>query len=837
MRSTPTRNPRRHRPLLGAATLLSTTIAAIHAPAHAQSTSIGNVQDVVVTTGVRGDQRTVADSPAPIEVINSDQLLRTGRAELGEAISRLLPSFNFSTNQAGVNSPVRAVSNRGLGPSYTLVLVNGKRRHNGSLLANGTGDTSGANPVDLDMIPLSAVSHIEVLKDSAAAQYGSDAVAGVINVVLKNTDHGGHVGLTYGSLYDGDGDIETYKLEGDIGFALGQDGGFLHLSADARQRGMAWWNFPATNGIAYAPGSNPKNATWNRDGAHNGDPEIEAYNLSYNAELPIGGDLTLYSFGTLGQRDTRSGNNLRRPNSLANINQIFPDGYYAINNAEEVDYQFVAGAKGLASGWHWDLSTSYARNRAKQFSELSLNPSLGPDSPTRFDDLATYQFEQWVTNADFTRALDFGTRKPVQLSWGLEHRHERFTTEAGDPLGYLNGGYIFRPGDQPGDPNVGQPAAVGAQAGVALSPADEADVTRRVFAGYADIGFYPTEQWFVDLAVRAEHYSDSTGNTLGGKINSRYDFNPVFAIRGTVGTGFRAPSLPQIGYSQTDNRTNINATGVVVPSLSKLLLNDSSLARALGAEDLDPERSTNIGLGFVLTPSRDVNITVDAYQVEVKDRIARSGYLYGPALAPLLQAHGLTGTEWVNYFANAVDTRSRGVDIVGDVTTDHGKYGVVRWNAAFNWNETEITKIKSSPGQLTGLGANPGGNLVWFGRAAQSSLTVEKPKTKLILSARWLIDAFDVTLQTTRHGAYKWQLSENPAQDSSYGAKWITDLDVTYAFQNGFKVSVGANNLFDVRPDKNGPGDANGGTAFFLYGPSPFAPSGGFYYLKAAYDF
>ncbi|WP_296001198.1 TonB-dependent siderophore receptor [Rugamonas sp.] len=802
-------------------------------------TSVGQVQDVVVSTGVRGEARTVADSPAPIDVISGEQLIHTGRAELAEALARLLPSFNFGTNQAGVNSVVRPVSNRGLGPAYTLVLVNGKRRHNSALLTNGGGDTSGVNAIDLDTIPLSAIDHIEVLKDSAAAQYGSDAVAGVVNVILKAGNHGGEIAAGYGQLKEGQGNRDNSKVEGDAGFALGDDG-YLHLGAAARKRGQSWDNFPSTNLVAYSPASNPKNASWNRDGAHNGDPGIESYDVAVNAEKSYDKDTVLYAFGTLGTRNTVAGNNFRRPNGLATIDQLYPDGYFAINNMSALDFQLNVGARGRAAGWNWDLNTGYGKNRARQYSNLTSNPSLGPASPTSFDDLAVYQFEQWTTNADFTRAVDIGLKKPLQWSWGVEERAERFTTYAGEPLGYINGGYVFQPGDQEGNPNVGKPAAVGAQAGVALAPADAARVKRNVLAIYNDIGFYPLEQWFVDGAVRAEHYNDSAGNTTSGKINSRYDFSPAFAIRGTVGSGFRAPSLTQIGYSQTDNRTNINpVTGEVGPSLSKLLLNDSALARRFGAQDLKPEKSLNFGLGAVFKPADNVNLTLDGYQVSVKDRIIRTGYMFGPAFVPTLKAAGLTGSEWIQYFANGVDTRTSGLDVVTDATGDYGRYGLVRWGAAVNWNHTSITRINATPSQITALGANPGGSSVWFGYSAGGGIgdLTASPRTKLILSARWFIGALEANLQTTRYDAYTWQTTANRAQDYHFGAKWLSDLDVTYAVTRRAKLTLGAANLFNVRPDKNGPGDVNSGGNSFYYGPSPFAPSGAYYYGKVTYDF
>jgi iron complex outermembrane receptor protein len=801
---------------------------------------IGQVQDVVVTTGVRGEQRTVADSPAPIDVINGEQLLHTGRAELSEALARLLPSFNFGTNQAGVNSVVRPVSNRGMGPAYTLVLVNGKRRHNAALLTNGGGDTSGVNPIDLDTIPLSAIDHIEVLKDSAAAQYGSDAVAGVVNVILKTGEHGGSLGLAAGRLQEGQGKLNDFKLEADAGFRLGQDG-FVHVAANARQRGQSWNNFKSANPVNYSPAGNPKNASWNRDGARNGDPGIEAYNLAFNAELPhAASGATLYAFGTAGTRNTVAGNNFRRANGLATLGQLFPDGYFAENNMSAYDFQLTAGARGKAAGWHWDVSTGYGKNRARQYSNLSSNPSLGPASPTSFDKLAIYQFEQWTTNEDVTRAFDIGWSKPLQWSLGAEQRLERFTTYAGDPLGYLNGGYLFKPGDQEGNPNVGKPAAVGAQAGVALSPLDATRIARTVLALYNDIGFYPAADWFVDVAVRGEHYNDSAGNTLSGKLNSRYDITPRLAVRGTVGTGFRAPSLTQLGYAQTDNRTNINpVTGEVAPSLSKLLRNDSTLARQFGARDLAPEKSTNAGLGIVFKAGDSANITLDAYQIRIRDRIVRTAYMFGPAFAPLLKGAGLTGSEWVQYFANGVDTRTRGADLVADATSDYGALGVLRWGAALNWNRTALLEVKATPAEITALGANPGGTQVWYGYAAGGGIgdLTASPRTKLILSARWFIGQFDVNLQATRYDKSTWQTTARRAQDYHFGAKWLTDLDVSYALGKHGKLLLGAANLFNVFPDKNGPGDANTGSSGFVYGPSPFAPTGAYYYAKASYDF
>ncbi|WP_296249809.1 TonB-dependent receptor plug domain-containing protein [Pseudomonas sp. UBA4194] len=780
------------------------------AQAATEGATLGTV--TVISTGVRGQQRTVADSPAPIDVINSDQLLKTGRAELSEAISKLLPSFNFGTNIAGYNSVTRPLSNRSLGPAYTLVLVNGKRRHNGAVGQRGNVDNSGANAVDIDLIPVSAVDHIEVLKDSAAAQYGSDAVAGVINIILKTGASGGHVESSYGKLYSGEG--ETIKFAGDQGFALG-DGGFVHLAADARRRGDASWNGKADSSVRAF--SDPiKEAAWDRVAIKNGDPDLKAFNLAYNAQLPLD-NLTLYSYSTYGERDAEAANYFRLPTGTASVPEVFPDGYYPLNNIKDRDYQFLFGGKGELAEWNWDLSTTYGRNNVHHSSDLNINPSLGTASPTKFDNLATFRFEQWVNNFDLTRRYDslFNLTSPVQVSAGLEHRWERFSTFAGDPEAYITGTY---------------PAATGAQAAVTIRPEDEVSLIRNNYAGYLDLGFDLTDRWFLDVAGRVEHYDDDSGNTFGLKVNSRYELTDTVAVRGTVGTGFRAPSLTQIGYTVADNRVNTDANGNVVPAVTRLTPSGSDLAKALGGDDLKPEKSRNLGLGLTWQPAPRTSITADAYLIDIDDRITLTSNIYdrgNGVITDILQSQGVASGTWVNYYTNAFDTRTRGLDIVADHTTPFDNYGDIRWSLAFNWNKTTVEGVRDTPASLAGSGIN------LVGRDREGDLTEASPKTKWILGANWKVADLAVNLQTTRYGAVK-TLAVNPSGDRSFGAKWITDLDIAYTFFDQLTVSVGGTNIFDKRPDKNAV-YSNLGLA--AYGNPPFYPGGGYWYSKIAYDF
>ena len=518
----------------------------------------------IIVTGIRGGpQRTVAESPAPIDVVQSEKLKSTGASEFGDALSKLLPSFNFSATHAGVFSVVRPVSNRGLSPAYTLVLVNGKRRHNSAFMTNTTQDSSGVNAVDLDMIPASAIGRIEVLKDSAAAQYGTDAIAGVVNVQLDKRQ-GFDASFQYGEQYIGRGDRESWKAQAGYGVKIGD--GFLRISGDYRKRGGNWWNLLATDTNLYGipstrsvetvaatsglsveqvqaniAAANAANAEWDGDGAHNGDPEIKAWNVGWNSELPFNDDWTFYTFGTFGHRDVQIGNNLRRPNGNANFSALFPNGYYPLNNISESDVQVAAGVKGTLAGWQVDLSSNFGRNRSRQYSKLSIRPSLGPSSPTSWDNLANFRFTEWTHNLDVTREFELGLAKPVQVSFGAEYRLDRFQTFAGQEDAWRTANYVFKPGDQQYDWNVGVLASSVVQAAIVLSPADQADATRRVYAGYVDLGLYPLDNWYIGAAVRAEHYSDGSGSPVSFKLNSRFEVSDAFAIRGTVGTGFRAP--------------------------------------------------------------------------------------------------------------------------------------------------------------------------------------------------------------------------------------------------------------------------------------------------------
>jgi len=779
--------------------------------------------DTVIVTGSRGSEvRTVTSSPAPIDVIDSKQLEQTGESSLRGALQKTLPSFSQRPSGSSNDSIARPYSLRGLNGSNVLVLVNGKRRHNSAVINLDSTAAYGTNPVDLDMIPISAIDHVEVLRDGASAQYGSDAIAGVINIILKQRDNGGSASTQYGQYYE-DGDGGNLRQTLNQGLALGDNGGFFNYALDAKSVQTATRSRAATGNLYFA--GDPRNDTADREVQKNGLPKIKAINLSYNAELPVSDALTLYSFSTFSKRDARGGQNYRRPNSTNIIPEIYPDGTAPFYTLEETDYQAAAGGKGEFAEWHWDLSSTFGRDKGQAGADETLNASLGPTSPTRFDTY-TNIFDQWTNNLDLTRAFEVGLAKPLQVSWGLEHRHERYKTESDDPLSYINGGYFY-----PSGPLAGQPAAVGAQGAITLTPEDEGQLSRNSYASYLDLGLNPTEKLWLGVAARFEKYDDSSGNTRSGKFSARYDFTPTFALRGTLSNGFRAPSLSQSVYAQTANQyTTVDGVAQFVEA--KTVRVDSPLAKALGAEDLSPEKSRNISIGLTWQPLPQVSVTLDAYQIEIRDRIALTGFLYGNGVDQQLVANGYKPGYRVKYFTNAADTTTRGVDLVADYRVDYGRFGRVKYGLGVNYNKTIIDDIKQTPASLRAAG----NNLELFDRVAQGYLTVANPKTKLMLSANWQIERFTINAGLTRYDKVIAR-DANPDYDVTYGAKWLTDLEVAYALTDHFDVAVGANNLFDVRADNNGypAGDTNGFPKFGAI--SPFDPYGGFWYTRIAYNF
>ncbi|MBI6852646.1 TonB-dependent receptor [Pseudomonas cichorii] len=773
----------------------------------------GDTLSTVVVTGNRGaEQLTVTSSPVPIDVVSARQLQSTGKPGLMEALSAVIPSLTLPEKTGwDASGMARAPNLRGLSAAEVLVLVNGKRRHTSATL-NINGINTGAAPADLDFIPISAIDHVEVLRDGAAAQYGSDAIAGVINIILK-ADTSGTAVTNAGIGYDGK--KQTVQQSLNKGFEIG-DGGIVQLALDARSQNDD--NKASANGYTYEQALD--RAGKSTYGGY-GTPKINLLTLGYNAELPVSDDLSLYSFTTYSRRKAEQGQNFRLPtitNTITTGPNGYPAGYVPIWYIDEEDFQAAFGAKGQVGEWDWDLSSTYGRNEAEQGTERNQNPSLGEATPNHFTS-GTWIATELTTNLDFKRGFDIGLQKPLDLSYGFEHRRDGYEVQEGDWASYANGGYCVAPGNC---------ASSGAQVTNGISPDEASSATRNSVASYVDAGFNPLPQWYLGTALRYEHYNQGVGATRSGKLTTRYDFTPEFAVRATVSNGFRAPSLANSLFSARSTTYGV-VNGVYQSINFGVLPVASDAARALGAEDLKPERSTNFSLGFTLTPTERLSLTTDAYVINIRDRITLTGTLLGNEVTQVLQDNGVNSTSGGQYFINGADTRTKGVDVVGNYSQDLGSFGSVKWTAAFNWNQTEILSYKASTTIL-------GTSYELMDREARNVITGIQPRTKLILGGDWSIDRFTINLALTRYGSYKEvNDSADRSLDRIYAAKWITDLDVGYNLTKDLNIAVGAKNLFDVYPKKQGIPSNTMTSSYGTY--SPFGFTGGYYYTRLTYAF
>lgn len=794
--------------------------------------------DTIVVTGVRGGTaRTVTTSPVPIDIIKGSQLLSTGKGSLRDALGTVLPSFNVATiNGGGATYLVRSPSMRGLSGDQVLVLVNGKRRHNTALLNDQARIGTAAVPVDLDLIPTIAIDRVEILRDGAAAQYGSDAIAGVINIILKKDDHGGETQTYLGQHYKGDGEIGKQSLH--VATELGKNGGFANFSLEARKQeewDRAKHVIPSLYNKTYPTLANdPRNTRttgWGQEYGLGGDT---SYTSAYNLELPVDTTTSFYSFGTLSYRDALKTLGHREPNDLTALpgvaNAPYPEGPQARRLLEELDYQLAAGINTELGGWRTDLSTSYSKDDAELRTDHNANLSYGIDGKHQFL-LNTQAFAQWTTNLDFSRGFELGLYKPVQVSSGLEYRWEKFKVGAGEPLSYSWGDWVI-----PTGPYAGKRPEPGLISVAGVTPADAASLDRNVYAGYLDFNFPIVKNWDVGLAGRYEKYDKGVGDTTSGKLSTRYEFLPNYAFRAAVSNGFRAPSVAQSLFSSTNTATTFE-NGQQVRNITKQLRVDSPEARALGATILKPETSTNYSLGFTARPTPKINISIDAYQIDIDDRIVKTGLLRGLSIQKILQENGLNSNlQAARYYTNAVDTRTRGIDVVADYQQTLDDFninwlaGQLKWSLAYNHNSTDIQRIANTPDALARLGST----YKLFDSQSQLDITKATPKDKLILGANYNLNNWWVNVQLARYGEYT-EAGGTPKDDRTYGPQWITDLEVGKRFDHGLSLAIGANNLFNVYPDEIG---VKGWAGTYAYGMfSPYGLSGGFYYGRLNYKF
>jgi iron complex outermembrane receptor protein len=718
---------------------------------------------------------------------------------------------------------------RGLSPDQTLVLINGKRRHTTALLNINGSVGRGSAAVDLNLIPSIAIGRVEVLRDGAAAQYGSDAIAGVINFQLaQKRDFSGRVTVTHGyydTRMDGvqgfagltssttgaptlapDGtlavtttgkdrhvtDGATTTVAATIGLPIAQEG-FFDVSAEYQTRNP-------TNRTGFDPrqqydligGSlDPREFTFNRFNHRYGDAKTQDMKLFVNAGVPLGPDINLYAFGSYNFRDGESAAFYRRPLAAdgRSIAAIYPDGFLPLINTTLEDISGTTGIKGDVSGFHYDLSIGTAENKFDFQIKNSLNRSFGPTSPTAFDS-GGLRYTQTVANLDLSREIEVGSLSNVTLAVGGEYRRETFQLRPGGVPSYAAGPFVGASGAQ-GFPGISP--TIGGQRVDQLR-------ARHNFSAYAEIDVEVNNMFTVQGAGRYEDYSDF-GSDWNGKLAARFEPVKGFALRGAVSTGFRAPSLQQQFFSAS--ATN-NVNGLLLETVT--LPTDNPIAIALGATPLKAETSVSYSAGAVFTGIRGLSLTVDAYQVSIDDRIVvtdnltgtqingvPSGVNPGVSIASILIAAGFPNTNAARFFVNGVDTRTRGIDAVATYRFDLGG-GRANLTAGYNYNETKIERILAAPGPLANI---PG--LVLFGRQESLRLTDGQPRTKLNFSLDYDHDWVGFYVRTNRYGK-TLAAGTDPFGDVPLKAKWVTDVEVRTKVFEKIDLAIGANNLFDVYP-------------------------------------
>lgn len=779
-------------------------------PATSRRDASNDAAEAVIVTGTHAFNRKARDSSAPISVISNAQIQRSGQLNLADAIARIDPSITLGAMGNDVGALTSSIRMRGLNPNEVLVLVNGKHRNTTANIYADGGPQQGSTPVDVNMIPAGAIDHIEVLRDGAAALYGSDAIAGVINIITKKRDHGlNAVTQTGANAYNGDG--WQYLVGADGGLKLGNDG-FLHLSGQVYHTDHFVSKSTGTNDHRWTPTS-----TWPANSNQSlMTPEETRENLSIEWGKPITEGIETYGLITYAHRHSEAYENYRLPSIAPSA---YPYGFSPLETIEENNFQANIGLKGgNLLGFNWDLSTLYGEDADKIGNKNTFNPNYYAAygwSPTTVR-AESYSLAQWTSNFDLRRNFSIGHVVPVTFAMGAEHRLEIYDVKAGNPPSYLLGGTAGYAG---------------------LTPQNAGNWQRNVWAGYIDGDFHPLKHWDLDFAGRFEHYTDA-GDTETGKVTTRYDFTRRIAVRGTISNGFRAPTLPEEHFSAL----NVSPTGA-----SGLLSTTSAAGRSIGAQPLKPERSTSIEGGIIVEPVDGFHVSVDAYQINIRDRIVGAASINGLAAYDAIALTGVTvpsgpGVELngisANYFANAASTRTQGVDISADYDFRLHQYGNLNLSLQLNLNRTRIHHVNT----------NAYGNSL-VNAQTLAYLTTESPRSKIVLDAYWTYHDWDVNIRQTRYGQTSGMLSYSDLAPSSirYSTTtfapftntpaWLTDIEIGYRINAHWHLAVGANNIFNVRPRRVNPINNYLGPRMYDVNSSGIPITGGYYYGRVNVSF
>lgn len=761
----------------------------------------------IVTLGTRQAGRISSDLAVPVDTLNAEDMQATGQTEVGRMLQVLAPSFNFSSSSISDGTDaLRPATLRGLGPDQTLVLVNGKRRHQASLIHINNSVGRGTAGTDMNAIPAIAIKRIEVLRDGAAAQYGSDAIAGVINIQLKDDAEGGMFGISAGEYTEGDGfttNFDFYK-----GFSMGDDG-YLGVAFNYRDRertvranpqgGCLYGNCVDTDNNGFlepAPGNEDREVNGpGRNGFRIGDADSTQTGIVLNAGFGLG-DGEVYGFVTYSGRENQSGAFYRNPAgsgaALDDGENVIVDGFLPTINSEIDDFSYNAGYRiEFDDDSAFDMSITSGRNSIDYVTGSSANYSF-VNELNFGQGLSDAEIRAQIPREAFAYGLDLSLRTlnmdyrsmlgEAFLAVGAEIREDSYEIRPGDEYAWRD--YDT---DENGDPLYAQNASGGIQGFPGIAPANAVDETRNVVSFYGDLEYQVTDNFLVNGAVRYDDY-DGFGDTTNFKLAGNLGVSDTFSLRGSASTGFRAPSMQQLYFNNISTQF---IGGVQVETGT--FRNDSPLARAIGIPELKEEESTNLSLGAVFDITDRWNLAVDFYMIDIDDRIVISnnlGFGLSPALDAALTRAGASGGQ---FFLNAIDTETEGVDIVSTYSDIMLLGGDMSITLAANFTDTEITRIFSNNPTL---GTIPPEEI--FGGFQPSVIETWQPESRASLSFDWASDNWAANLSLHHFGEY----TTVDSGSQTYGAETLTDIRLSYQMDNGLSFFVSGINVFDVTPDE-----------------------------------
>lgn len=779
----------------------------------------------VVVTGTRSKPRTLLESPTPVDIIDVKKIAENGaQVSVNQILNYVAPSFTSTTQSLGGGTDMTdPISLRGLTPDQVLVLVNGKRRYNSALLnVNGTFG-KGTVGTDLNSIPVSSIDRIEILRDAAAAQYGSDAVAGVINIILKTSINRFSATITGGEYISKNSaqgktskDGEAIQVGLNYGIPLSEKGGYINFSATFDRRnptnrgGMYQGSIykEYTSGVPVDKTDEFLETTHTNRRDYSliiGQSKALNGQVAFNASLPLNTQTEVYSFGIFGYRNSTASQFYRYPNSENNVPSIYPLGFRPQAEVSIYDRSATLGVKGMFIGWKMEVSNTFGQNTFTNKAKNTLNASLGEQSPTSFRG-GKLQFTQNVVNVDMSKK--FNWLSDVGIAWGGEYRYERYQIIAGEEASYANyamGREIVNPdgsislvpdinGTIPMKfgPDGKTPIPGGAQGNTGFSPQNATDSQRNSLAAYTDVEINFNQSFLVDLAGRYEYYNDF-GSTVNGKIALRYKISNSFNFRGSGSTGFRAPSLQQRYYSSTGT-SYVNGNMYEVGTFT----NDSKVAQLLGIPKLKPEKSRSLSAGLSAKVGR-FHFSLDGYFTRINDKIVYTDLFSGDpngsfSEKEIYQILQQAGAQKARFFANAVDTETKGIDAVLSYNTLLGN-GKLFIDLAGTISYTQqVGSIHTS--RLLKDKKN-----IYFSNSSKVYLENVIPNQKFNISLTYAIQKWNLFLRNNYFGGVT-EPSNILSNQQYYNPRWITDASIAYKLTDFLKLTVGANNLFNCYPEK-----------------------------------